>query len=107
MPLRARQLAAPCESGLSGAPVQSRRLTPAAVAEPLIQIRRTYTATVGRVQLTVEGDADGWTARAIERGRVLYSARRCSAAAARAAATEFATFGTAGFVGAICWTESW
>ena len=62
--------------------------------QPLIQLRRSYTATCWNLRLSVQTDADGWMAhvRATESGPELYSAYRCSLGAAKVAAAEFAAF---------------
>jgi len=57
--------------------------------EPLIQIRRGYLADYRGFLLSVGIDSDGWDAQVRKDGRSLYSARRCSLAAAKVAAAEF------------------
>ena len=87
------------------------------IAEPLIQIRRGYSTTCCYHDLSVESDAGGWAVRVREPrgGRVLYSARRCSLASAKIAATEFAVLFTTGAGGRtpeamaqyLTWREYW
>jgi hypothetical protein len=90
----------------------------ASAPAPLIEIRRRYSATCYDLKMTVENDSDGWSVevRDRERGTKLHSARRCSLAAAKLAATEFAVVRMTGGKGAatvevmashLPWSESW
>lgn len=56
---------------------------------PLIQIRRRTAAIIGDLSISVESDGDGWLATVAGGGRTLYSAQRCSMAAAKAVAIEY------------------
>ena len=81
----------------------------------LIQIRRGYVADYRGFLLSVEVDSDGWAVRVRKDGQSLYSARRCSLAAARVAAAEFtlASVGAAGryepdaLARDLVWRASW
>ncbi len=75
--------------------------------EPLIQIRQVHVAKVGAFQLSVASDPDGWTATVIEGSKTVYSAQRCSSAAAKRAAVEFAFFPAPCATTRIEWVESW
>jgi hypothetical protein len=81
------------------------------VPAPLIQIRRRYVAQLGHIQLRVENDTNCWVAEVVEDGRTLYAARRCSAAAAKAVATEFTAFKTTpardGVRQELRWAQCW
>jgi hypothetical protein len=72
-------------------------LTQFAPPPVLIQIRRGLSTVLDNFRLRVEADTEGWQARVLDRqgNRELYTARRCSARAAKVAATEFALFRTA------------
>lgn len=71
-------------------------------AADLIQIRRAYRASCFDLEMTVEGDADGWTARVHSQGASapLHSVRRRSLEAAKLAAAEFAVFRMTGAMAA-------
>lgn len=81
----------------------------------LIQIRHGYAADSNGVQLLIESDAEGWRAEVRDaNGRLLHSAHRCSVAAAKVAAAEFAVFETGsgsgspeGLARQLSWNKYW
>jgi hypothetical protein len=86
--------------------------------QPLTQIHRRYTASCHDLKMTVANDADGWRVEVTDRaqGTTLHAARRCSLAAAKLAAAEFAVVRMTGGMGAatvatmaehLPWDESW
>ena len=71
----------------------------APASRPLIQIHSGYRSEWGDLLLCVETAAAGFAATVHDHGRVLYSAERCSLAAAKTAVAEFAQFRVAGGTG--------
>jgi len=90
----------------------------AVLERPLTEIRRRYTASCYDLKMTVVNDAEGWNVevRDGKQEQPLHSARRCSLAAAKLAAAEFAVIRMTGGMGAgtvdivaqhLPWNESW